>query len=300
MSPTSTVKWMFHATAMGPSYDGLLEPLARHFGCRVLHCNDAPTPGIERRGGMTWIADNSIEIGQPLGDSSPVHRFLERFGGGLHSVAVQVEDVDAALAQAEGAGVRVANRPHPGLAFTSPADTCGLLFEWNANPQLDDPRSGAALPEPAEAPSTVEPREMAFVAAVVADPAMAAAHLAETLGTSFHLLGKESPGQPDAVVGVGDCVLALHPLPTSADEAEAIWGMPLDRARFVALGLTVDDVDAAAAAMAQAGVPTHRRRDDDQRAARRGPAVPGGAHRRSPPRRPEDDLGVAPIHVHQD
>ncbi len=63
-------------------------------------------------------------------------------------------------------------------------------------------------------------------------------------------------------MGVGDCMLALHPLPTSADEAEAMWGMPLDRARFVALGLTVDDVDAAAAAMAQAGVPTHRRGDD--------------------------------------
>ena len=31
------VRWMFHATAMGPDYDGILGPLARLFGCRVLH-----------------------------------------------------------------------------------------------------------------------------------------------------------------------------------------------------------------------------------------------------------------------
>ena len=75
----SGIEWMFHATAMGPSYDAILDPLARLFGCRVLHDNEVPTRGVERRGGMTWIADNSIEIGQPLGDASPVHRFVERF-----------------------------------------------------------------------------------------------------------------------------------------------------------------------------------------------------------------------------
>ena len=98
---TDGVRWMFHATAMGPSYDAIIDPLARLFGCRVLHDNEVSTPGVERRGGMTWIADNSIEIGQPLGESSPVRRFLERFGGGMHSVAVQVADLDVALERAE-------------------------------------------------------------------------------------------------------------------------------------------------------------------------------------------------------
>jgi hypothetical protein len=58
------------------------------------------TPGIERQGGMTWIADNSIEIGEPLGAASPVWRFLDRFGGGVYSVDVQVDDVDIALERA--------------------------------------------------------------------------------------------------------------------------------------------------------------------------------------------------------
>src|SRR4051794_24822460 len=111
------VRWMFHATAMAASYDAILEPLSRLFGCRVMHDHEMATPGIERRGGMTWIADNSIEIGEPFGASSPVHRFVERFGGGMHSVAVQVADTDVALARAESLGVRVADRPVPGVAF---------------------------------------------------------------------------------------------------------------------------------------------------------------------------------------
>ena len=31
------VRWMFHATAMGPDYDAILDPLAHLFGCRVMH-----------------------------------------------------------------------------------------------------------------------------------------------------------------------------------------------------------------------------------------------------------------------
>src|SRR5262249_59846227 len=135
-----SVQWMFHATAMGPSYDAILEPLARLFGCRVLHDNEVPNPGIERRGGMTWIADNSIEIGQPLGETSVVQKFVDRFGGGMHSVAVQVDDLDAALGHAERFGVRVASRIDWGLAFTSPRDTGGLLVEWFSKRQDDDPR----------------------------------------------------------------------------------------------------------------------------------------------------------------
>jgi hypothetical protein len=73
---------MFHATAMGPSCDDVFEPLSRLFGCRATHFGDVATLGIERRGGMTWIGDNSIELGQPLGPSSPIHRFVERFGVG--------------------------------------------------------------------------------------------------------------------------------------------------------------------------------------------------------------------------
>ena len=113
------VRWMFHATAMGPDYDGILDPLARLFGCRVLHRQQLEEP-VGRDGGMTWIGDNSIEIGSPYGEGSSVATFVERLGGGMHSVAVQVDDVAATLTRLEPLGVEVAARIAPDLVFTRP------------------------------------------------------------------------------------------------------------------------------------------------------------------------------------
>jgi catechol 2,3-dioxygenase-like lactoylglutathione lyase family enzyme len=253
---------MFHATAMGPSYDAILDPLARLFGCRVLHDNEVPTPGIERRGGMTWIGDNSIEIGQPLGTTSVVQKFVDRFGGGMHSVAVQVDDLDAALARAVRFGVRVASRIDWGLAFTSPRDTSGLLIEWYSKRQDDDPRWGAPEP-PFVVEPVVTPRHVAYVAAIVADPMATAAHLGDVLETDTSVL--DAAGAPDAVaaaVDLGDCMLALYPVPPGAAESERVWGAVHDRPRCLALALTVDDPTAAVSALADAGVGIHHRSSD--------------------------------------
>jgi methylmalonyl-CoA/ethylmalonyl-CoA epimerase len=249
---------MFHATAMGSSYDGLFQPLHRLFGCRSMHFGDVATPGIERRGGMTWMGDNSIELGEPLGPSSPVHRFVERFGGGMHSIALQVSDLDAALEVAALEGVRVADRPGPGLAFTRPADTAGLLFEWNENHQPDDPRSGAA--EPTELTTAlVEVRHMAFVAALVIEPAPTARRLGRILGARVVILDDDmSADRPEALVDLGDCVLALYPLPAPARSGE-IWGAVHRRPRVIGLGLTVDDLAGAEHALSGEGVAVRQR-----------------------------------------
>jgi hypothetical protein len=259
---TSGVRWMFHATAMGASYDAIFDPLARLFGCRVLHDNEVPTPGIERRGGMTWIADNSIEIGQPLTSSSPVQRFVDRFGGGMHSIAVQVEDLDAALAYAQGAGVRVASRIDWGLAFTRPGDTAGLLVEWFSKRQDDDPRWGAPEP-PFVGEAVVTPTRVAFVGAIVDDPVGAAQLFGTAFDTDVSILAADGPASlPRATVALGDCVLALYPIPPSAQESERIWGGVYERARCLALGLTVDDLAAAEQALSGAGVGVHHRVGD--------------------------------------
>jgi catechol 2,3-dioxygenase-like lactoylglutathione lyase family enzyme len=246
-----TVKWMFHATAMGPSYDAIVEPLRTLLGCRVLHDDAMDTPGIERRGGMTWIADNSIEIGEPYGATSPVQRFVDRFGGGMHSVAVQVDDLDAALARAVSLGVDVADRPLDGIAFTRPSTTGDLLFEWNHNPQDDDPRWGATLaPEPT---SILQPQHFSYVAAVVENPTATAERLSDIFGTSAHELA--DPGaddEPAASVAIGDCSIALFPMPTP-ERAATIWATLCSRPRFVGMAVTVPDADAARASLAEAG-----------------------------------------------
>jgi hypothetical protein len=54
----------FHSTCMISDYDATIAALARIAGLRVLEYSEAENIG--RRGGMTWLADNSIEVAQPI------------------------------------------------------------------------------------------------------------------------------------------------------------------------------------------------------------------------------------------
>lgn len=255
------VRWMFHATAMGPDYDAILDPLAHLFGCRVMHRWQQEEP-VGRDGGMTWIGDNSIEIGAPYGEGSSVAAFVERFGGGMHSVAVQVDDLAATLRRVEPLGVEVAARIGPDIVFTRPGATAGIVFEWGSHVQDDDPRFGApALPY--VEPPVVAVERMAFVAALVRDPAAAVRRLAEVLDTPMVEYGDQLDADvPHAALDLGDCMLALYPVPPDAATSRAVWGDVHERPRCVALALSVADQRVAERALAAEGVNVHHRAAD--------------------------------------
>jgi catechol 2,3-dioxygenase-like lactoylglutathione lyase family enzyme len=250
------VRWMFHATAMGPDYDGILGPLARLFGCRVLHRQQLPEP-VGRDGGMTWIGDNSIEIGAPYGDGSSVAGFVARLGGGMHSVAVQVPDLAATLARLEPLGVEVASRIGPEIVFTRPGATAGLVLEWASHVQDDDPRWGAPVPAFVEEP-LVDVEHMAFVGALVRDPAEDGERLAEVLDTALVTYDHgDAIDVAHCALDLGDCMLALYPIPGDDATSRAVWGAVHARPRCLALGLTVADQALAERALAAAGVTVH-------------------------------------------
>ena len=252
---------MFHATAMGPDYDGLFGPLQRLFGCRVLHRQQLPEP-VGRDGGMTWLGDNSIEIGAPFGEGSSVATFVERVGGGMHSVAVQVDDLATTLARLEPLGVEVASRISPEIVFTRSAGTAGLVLEWASHEQDDDPRWGAPVPPFVEDP-VVDVEHMAFVAAIVRDPERDAERLAEVLATDLVTYDHDgAPDVPHHALDLGDCLLALYPVPPDDATSRAVWGSAYERPRCLALGITVADQPAAEQVLGAAGVPVHHRATD--------------------------------------
>ncbi|HKV43843.1 MAG TPA: methylmalonyl-CoA epimerase [bacterium] len=81
------------------------------------------------------VGDGEIELLEPLTAEGPVGRFLEGRGEGIHHLALEVPDIDAALARARAAGMRLIDEtPRPGadgsrIAFIHPASTHGVLFE---------------------------------------------------------------------------------------------------------------------------------------------------------------------------
>jgi methylmalonyl-CoA/ethylmalonyl-CoA epimerase len=76
-----------------------------------------------------------VQLLEPLGQDTPVGRFLARRGEGLHHVGYGVEDIGQALTAIGGRGVRLLDqRPRHGsmgasIAFLHPADLGGVLTE---------------------------------------------------------------------------------------------------------------------------------------------------------------------------
>jgi methylmalonyl-CoA/ethylmalonyl-CoA epimerase len=239
---------------MAEDYLALLEPLEEFFGAVVMHDQSSEEPEIGRRGGMVWLGDNSIEIGAPLGPNSPVRNFVEKFNGGMHSIALRVPDIDHARLRLSSLGLHPMADIAGQVFFTAPADSDGLMLEWSMMRTDDDPRFGYRLPQARRDLQPVAPaRRYGCVTAVVVDPLATAERLAELFDTEVR---RRSPraqcGQISAIVDLVDCVLLLFKLP---DEGAAWpWGPSPRRPRFHAHGLVVDDLEASLDELAAKGV----------------------------------------------
>jgi methylmalonyl-CoA epimerase len=79
--------------------------------------------------------ETRIELLEPLGSDSPVAKFLENRGEGIHHIAVRVENIDAVLEDFKRKGVvLVDDKPRTGaegakIAFVHPKSTKGVLLE---------------------------------------------------------------------------------------------------------------------------------------------------------------------------
>ncbi|MFZ5805317.1 MAG: methylmalonyl-CoA epimerase [Acidobacteriota bacterium] len=81
------------------------------------------------------VGDTHIELLEPTGASSPVARFLEKRGPGVHHLCFVVDDVAQAMAQARAAGLLLLDEtPRVGaggsrVCFIHPKSTGGVLLE---------------------------------------------------------------------------------------------------------------------------------------------------------------------------
>ena len=255
MTAHHIIRWCFHATAMVADYERTRDTLARLVGLRVLEDTVESDPAIGRRGGMTWIGDNSVELGEPAVPGGAVDRFLERFGSHMSSVAVQVEDIDATVDHLSRVGARVASRIDDVIVFTDPRTTAGIVIEWYGGRPPNDPRFGTPIPPYAVTP-LLEVGRMAWAGAVVDDVGAAADRLAEVLGTAVTFREEGRAG-----VSLGDMTLALWPVPDPGT-SERLWGHVYRRSQTSSLGVEVPDLGDALARLRGAAIPLVRHDDE--------------------------------------
>jgi len=103
------------------------------FGAAVVHREFVDSDGVEEA--LVRVADSYVQLLSPTRVDSPVAKFLDRHGEGLHHVAYRVADCTEALHAVVAAGYRVVDKvPRPGsrgtiVAFVHPIASFGTLIE---------------------------------------------------------------------------------------------------------------------------------------------------------------------------
>lgn len=103
------------------------------FGASVEHREDVESDGVTEA--LLRVADSYIQLLTPTRDDSPVAKYLEKKGEGLHHVAYRVANCAEALNAVKASGGEVIDEvPRPGsrgttVAFVHPKGSFGTLIE---------------------------------------------------------------------------------------------------------------------------------------------------------------------------
>jgi methylmalonyl-CoA/ethylmalonyl-CoA epimerase len=103
------------------------------FGLEPAHRERVQDQGVEEV--LFAVGTSYLQLLGALGPDTPVGRFLDRRGEGVHHVGYRVADLSAVLARLEAAGVTLIDRvPRPGsrgtlVAFVHPTSFRGVLVE---------------------------------------------------------------------------------------------------------------------------------------------------------------------------
>jgi methylmalonyl-CoA epimerase len=103
------------------------------FGASVVHREVVDSDGVSEA--LIKVADSYIQLLTPTRPDSPVAKYLEKKGEGLHHVGYRVTDCEAALASLRAAGARLIDEaPRRGsrgtmVAFVHPKTAFGTLIE---------------------------------------------------------------------------------------------------------------------------------------------------------------------------
>jgi methylmalonyl-CoA epimerase len=122
-----------HVAIVVRDLDAAIAWYADVFGALVVHREIVESDGVEEA--LVRVADSYVQLLTPTRDDSPVAKYLETKGEGLHHVAFRVANCAAALEAVKASGYQVIDQtPRPGsrsttVAFIHPKASFGTLIE---------------------------------------------------------------------------------------------------------------------------------------------------------------------------
>lgn len=129
-----------HVGIATPSIEKAVTFYVNFLGATQVHeAFDLPAQGV--RVCFVDTPNSQIELIEPLGENSPIIKFLEKNPqGGQHHICFEVPDIHAAKAELEAKGARVLGEPRIGahgtpVIFVHPRDMGGVLVELMETPK---------------------------------------------------------------------------------------------------------------------------------------------------------------------
>jgi methylmalonyl-CoA epimerase len=122
-----------HVAVAVHDLDAALDAYRDRYRVEPIYREKVVSQGVEEA--MIPVGGSHIQLLRPLGPETPVGRFLEKNGEGLHHVAYAVVSIEAALDHLKTQGARLVDEsPRIGgrgakIAFVHPADLGGTLIE---------------------------------------------------------------------------------------------------------------------------------------------------------------------------
>jgi methylmalonyl-CoA/ethylmalonyl-CoA epimerase len=102
-------------------------------GLTIDHVETVTTQSVKTA--FLSVGDSNLELLEPTGPESPIAKFIEKRGEGIHHLCFRVDDIEEHLARLKEQGFRLINEtPVPGahgcrVAFLHPAAGNGVLIE---------------------------------------------------------------------------------------------------------------------------------------------------------------------------
>lgn len=103
-------------------------------GLKCEHIEEVPTQKVKTA--FFSVGEVHLELLEPMSPESPIAKFLEKKGPGIHHIAYQSDDIEQQLSQAAEASCKLINEtPVDGaggkkVAFLHPKSTFGVLSEF--------------------------------------------------------------------------------------------------------------------------------------------------------------------------
>ena len=119
-----------------------LEEAAKNYK-EALDVNNVEYETVESEGvklAILHLENGRIELMQPTNDQSPIKKFLEKKGPGIHHVALQTDDIESEVERMEGCGIQFLGKIRSGsegtkITFIHPKSLNGVLAELCSHPK---------------------------------------------------------------------------------------------------------------------------------------------------------------------